>query len=39
MIEAPATGDSHAGHLFTEPGTLESVMQLSSEWFARHLHT
>jgi putative phosphoribosyl transferase len=26
-----------AGHLFEEPGTLEEVATLASEWFARHL--
>jgi putative phosphoribosyl transferase len=26
-----------ATHLFEEPGTLESVARLSSDWFARHL--
>lgn len=26
-----------AGHLFSEPGTLEAVMQLAADWFERHL--
>jgi putative phosphoribosyl transferase len=26
-----------AGHLFEEPGTLEEVSRLASEWFSRHL--
>jgi pimeloyl-ACP methyl ester carboxylesterase len=28
-----------AGHLFEEPGSLERVATLASEWFARHLRT
>jgi dienelactone hydrolase len=27
-----------ASHLFEEPGTLEAVAKLASEWFTRHLH-
>lgn len=27
-----------ASHLFEEPGTLEQVMLLATDWFARHLH-
>lgn len=27
-----------ATHLFEEPGTLEQVMLLATDWFARHLH-
>lgn len=27
-----------ATHLFEEPGTLETVAQLATEWFAEHLH-
>jgi hypothetical protein len=27
-----------ATHLFQEPGTLEEVARLASEWFTRHLH-
>ena len=27
----------HAGHLFEEPGTLEQVAQMATEWFERHL--
>jgi putative phosphoribosyl transferase len=26
-----------AGHLFSEPGTLETVAQLASDWFSDHL--
>ena len=28
-----------ATHLFEEPGTLEKVAQLASQWFQRHLHS
>ncbi|HYR57400.1 MAG TPA: dienelactone hydrolase family protein, partial [Chthoniobacteraceae bacterium] len=28
-----------ATHLFEEPGTLESVAQLASEWFSEHLRS
>jgi putative phosphoribosyl transferase len=28
---------AHATHLFEEPGTLEAVARLASDWFARHL--
>ena len=28
-----------AGHLFEEPGTLEQVADLATDWFARHLRT
>lgn len=28
-----------AGHLFEEPGTLETVARLAAEWFAEHLET
>ena len=28
-----------AGHLFEEPGTLDAVAQLASEWFEQHLST
>ena len=28
-----------ATHLFEEPGTLENVAKLASEWFAKHLNT
>ena len=26
-----------AGHLFEEPGTLDSVAHLAAEWFVEHL--
>ncbi|MGZ3742331.1 MAG: dienelactone hydrolase family protein [Pseudobdellovibrionaceae bacterium] len=29
----------HATHLFEEPGTLEQVAKLASDWFTRHLKT
>lgn len=29
----------HATHLFEEPGTLEQVAQLASQWFLRHLNS
>jgi putative phosphoribosyl transferase len=28
-----------AGHLFEEPGTLEAVVDLATDWFTRHLRT
>lgn len=28
-----------AGHLFAEPGTLETVARLAAEWFREHLQT
>ncbi len=28
-----------ASHLFEEPGTLEEVARLASDWFLRHLGT
>ena len=28
-----------AGHLFEEPGTLETVARLAADWFEEHLHT
>jgi dipeptidyl aminopeptidase/acylaminoacyl peptidase len=35
--ESRMTVVPHATHLFEEPGALEEVARLASEWFLRHL--